>query len=67
MRQVEKKKPATTQGEVVGKVQLLEIDSVKPNAWNPNGMSDFQAASLKEGLQATGWLASQSLLVWGRD
>ena len=30
-------------------------------------MSDFQAASLKEGLQATGWLASQSLLVWGTD
>ena len=54
-------------GKVVGKVQMKPIDSVTKNPWNPNRMSVETRASLRYGLQRDGWLASQSLLVWGTD
>lgn len=43
------------------------LTEVKPNTWNPNEMTPFMKASLKQGLQQDGWLRSQSLLVWGTD
>lgn len=59
-----KKKPTI---EVRGKVVLRNLDSVQPNSWNPNTMSDEMKESLLYGLKRDGWLASQGLLVWGTD
>ncbi len=53
--------------EVVGKVQVLPLASVKPNDWNPNEMDAQMSASLRQGLVEDGWLLSQSLLIWGKD
>lgn len=53
--------------EVVGKVQVLPLASVKPNDWNPNEMDAQMSASLRQGLVEDGWLVSQSLLIWGKD
>lgn len=53
--------------EVVGKVQVRPLASVKPNDWNPNEMDAQMSASLRQGLVEDGWLLSQSLLIWGKD
>lgn len=53
--------------EVKGKVVLRALNSVQPNHWNPNRMTDGMKASLMYGLEHDGWLASQALLVWGKD
>ncbi len=53
--------------EVRGKVVTRNLDSVTNNPWNPNVMSDAMKASLLHGLRNDGWLASQSLLIWGTD
>lgn len=52
---------------IVGRVELLPLPSVKPNPWNPNRMTPFLRASLREGLSTDGWLSSQALLIWGKD
>jgi ParB-like chromosome segregation protein Spo0J len=52
---------------VVGKVVTKPLSSVQPNPWNPNKMSPRIFASLKQGLETDGWLASQALLIWGKD
>lgn len=52
---------------VVGEVQMLPIETVGKNDWNPNYMTPFEKESLKYGLEHDGWLASQALLVWGTD
>lgn len=52
---------------VIGKVVLRPLDDVEPNPWNPNAMDEFMTNSLREGLINDGWLASQSLLIWGTD
>jgi len=52
---------------VVGEVEMRRLDSVKPNPWNPNRMTDFEKESLKTGLTSDGWLKSQALLIWGTD
>ena len=52
---------------VVGVVENRPLDSVKPNAWNPNRMTDFEMRSLSDGLLRDGWLSSQAVLVWGKD
>lgn len=59
------KKVATIQ--VRGEVVSRKLDSVKPNPWNPNTMSEDMKESLLYGLKRDGWLASQALLVWGTD
>ena len=53
--------------KIVGKVERKPLDSVKPNPWNPNRMTEFEMQSLKVGLDTDGWLTAQSLLVWGLD
>lgn len=52
---------------VVGSVVLILLDSVEPNGWNPNRLTKVQQAALKHGLQTEGWVASQSMLIWGSD
>lgn len=52
---------------VVGKQKLVSLDTVAPNHWNPNEFSEDLLESLRYGLQHTGWLASQAMLIWGTD
>lgn len=47
--------------------RLMALAGFKPNDWNPNGLTDFEKASLRTGLREDGWVTSQALLVWGRD
>jgi hypothetical protein len=54
-------------GTVVGTVETVALDRVKPNPWNPNRMTPRQLESLKHGLKEDGWLTSQSILVWRTD
>ena len=64
------KKPRPTNAfgaGVRGEVVLRPLAQVKPNKWNPNRMTTHQMDSLVHGLRTDGWLASQSLLVWGTD
>ncbi len=58
---------ATDVPRIVGKVVVKPLKDVRPNPWNPNRMTPFVRASLKQGLLADGWLSSQSLLIWGKD
>lgn len=53
--------------QVTGEVVIRPLADVKPNDWNPNKMTPFQMESLKQGFRDDGWLASQSLLIWGSD
>lgn len=66
-----KKKAATSKAaappRIRGEVIVRELNTVKPNDWNPNELTAFERASLKHGLQTDGWLKSQSMLVWGSD
>ncbi len=48
-------------------VKITPLADVRPNTWNPNGMTPFMKASLKHGLQRDGWLLSQALTIWGTD
>ncbi len=64
MRTMRKKKPTI---QVRGEVVMRKLNSVTNNPWNPNTMSDEMKASLLHGLRKDGWLASQSLLIWGTD
>lgn len=52
---------------LVGEEKDVAIKSLKPNKWNPNRMTAEMRASLKQGLEADGWIRSQKLLVWGSD
>ena len=52
---------------IVGEVELVALDKVRPNGWNPNRMTPFMKESLRTGLETDGWLSSQALLVWGKD
>jgi hypothetical protein len=64
------KKPKATGAtgpRIIGVTKMVSITEVKPNTWNPNGMTPFMKASLKHGLQQEGWLLSQALTVWGTD
>ena len=61
------RKPKKTTIQVRGEVVTGDLQSVKPNPWNPNVMTDAMKASLLYGLKNDGWLASQSLLVWGTN
>jgi hypothetical protein len=56
-----------TLAKVRGKVEIKKLATVQPNGWNPNRMTDEMMASLEHGLRADGWIASQALLVWGKD
>ena len=46
---------------------MRPLSDVTPNPWNPNRMTDHLYRSVVHGLLADGWVASQSLLVWGTD
>jgi hypothetical protein len=46
---------------------LAPLESVQPNTWNPNRMTEFQIESTRAGLLTDGWLAAYALLVWGTD
>lgn len=59
--------PASAPPRITGEVRLAPIDSVKPNTWNPNRMTEFQVESTREGMKANGWIASYALLVWRTD
>lgn len=59
--------PTAPTPQVVGKVVLRALEDVKPNTWNPNEMTKFEREALRVGLLSDGWLASQSLLIWGTD
>lgn len=52
---------------VVGKVVIKSLSSVSPNPWNPNRMTPRIRESLKQGIINDGWIASQALLIWGKD
>lgn len=52
---------------VVGKVVTKPLSMVQPNPWNPNRMSARIQASMDKGFLDDGWLASQALLIWGKD
>jgi ParB-like chromosome segregation protein Spo0J len=52
---------------VVGQVQSLALNLVKPNPWNPNRLNERTWESLKHGLEHDGWISSQALLIWGKD
>ncbi len=58
---------ATRSIQVRGEVVTRKLNTVGPNPWNPNVMTVEMKASLLHGLRNDGWLASQSLLVWGTD
>lgn len=63
-----RKKPEAEGGKFTGdRPVLTALSLVKPNGWNPNGMSPFERESLRIGLQTDGWLMSQSLLIWRTD
>lgn len=57
----------TAKANLIGHVELRNLDDVKPNPWNPNRMTDEMKASLKHGFINDGWLVSQALLIWGTD
>lgn len=52
---------------ITGKVELVPLDRVRPNSWNPNRMTEFQVESTRDGMRRQGWLASYALLVWRTD
>jgi ParB-like nuclease domain len=52
---------------ITGKVEIIRLDRVRPNPWNPNRMTEHQVASTREGMKTEGWLASYALLVWRTD
>jgi hypothetical protein len=47
-------------------VKICPLADVRPNTWNPNGMTSFMRTSLREGLRK-GWIAAQALTIWGSD
>ena len=50
-----------------GKVIMRRLDTVAPNPWNPNRMTDEMKRSMLYGFRHDGWLVSQALLIWGTD
>ena len=51
---------------IVGRPELVPLDRVKPNKWNPNRMTERMRAGLRKSLE-DGWLSSAALLVLGTD
>lgn len=62
-RRKQKNTTPTTRGKVV----MRALDSVTPNPWNPNRMTDEMKQSMLYGFRNDGWLVSQALLIWGVD
>jgi hypothetical protein len=65
-------KTDATVGDVLAKMrgtppELVALDAVKPNTWNPNTLTPFERESLKQGLRTDGWLYSHALLIWRTD
>lgn len=67
MAKAKTKPTLPTRDHVIGTVERRVLDTVKPNNWNPNRMTDFEREALRNGLQTDGWLSSQALLIWGED
>ena len=53
--------------KVTGSRSVALLDSVRPNDWNPNKVSDHKYESIKLSMKRDGWLASQPLLIWETD
>lgn len=51
----------------VGEFQIVDLDSVRPNTWNPNRFTAFLAKSLEHGMRVDGWIPAQAMLIWGKD
>lgn len=58
---------ATTELKTTGVAKQRVLAGFKPNDWNPNKMTPRKYAALKQSLKDDGWLASQALLIWGKD
>lgn len=52
---------------ITGKVEVVALERVRPNSWNPNRMTEFQVESTRAGMREQGWLAAFALLVWRTD
>lgn len=50
-----------------GKVEILPLDLVAPNPWNPNRVPEHVMEAIRYGFRTDGWLVSQALLVWATD
>lgn len=53
--------------KLVGRVETIRLDAVRPNGWNPNRVPDHIMESIRHGFRVDGWIVSQALLVWGSD
>src|SRR5271165_5435369 len=62
-----KKKTENKSIRVVGEAKMLPLERFKPNGWNPNRMTPIMKKAFVHGLRTDGWLASQALLVLGKD
>ncbi len=60
-------KPKKKGPHLRGEVEVLPLDRVKPNPWNPNQVPEHVMESIKHGYTSDGWLASHALLVWETD
>jgi hypothetical protein len=56
-----------SEAHIRGEVQILPLDSVRPNDWNPNRVPAHIMESIKHGFRDDGWVVSQALLIWGSD
>lgn len=61
-----KQRPFNPNG-ITGEPIQANLDTMRPNDWNPNSMTPEEYASLKHGMKRHGWLASHAMLVWGTD
>lgn len=62
------KKKAPSKGpHLRGEVEVLPLNRVKPNPWNPNKVPEYVMEAIKAGYTTDGWLVSQALLVWETD
>jgi len=53
--------------KIRGKVEIIALERVRPNPWNPNRMTEHQVKSTREGMKNEGWLAAYALLIWRTD
>jgi hypothetical protein len=68
VQRVQEEVAAPKKIKVRGKPVMRDLSTVKPCPWpNPNFMTPFQFQALKDGMLEDGWLASEALLVWGKD
>jgi DNA modification methylase len=47
--------------------EMVKLESLKPNDWNPNQLTSDEKKALAKTLRTKGWSRSQSMLVWATD